>query len=216
MIAAITLAQTDNRLTMTERREGWKLLFDGRSTDGWHSFKSDKAGSGWVVADGTLRIEDLGHAGDLLTNEKFDWFELKVDFCFMQPGQNSGIMFRVADTGEATWHSGPEIQIYDHPFQEGVETTGFLYQLYRAQRNDSKPAGEWNSFVIRIAKDKSFVKLNGSTQFEFVYGSQDFWNRVAKSKFAEFPQFGKLEKGSIAIQGDHGHVMFKNIKIKQL
>lgn len=212
--ATLLLAPADNVLTSAEKRAGWKLLFDGKSTKGWKNFKSDKVGSGWVVHDGMLEIRDPGQAGDIVSDEKFDWFELQVDFNFVQKEQNSGIMFHVADTGEATWHSGPEIQIYDHKEQAGVERTGFLYQLYKSDKDSAKPAGQWNHFLIRIAKDKCFTDVNGVRYYEWKYGSKDFWDKVAKAKFNEFPQFGKLDKGRIAIQGDHGLVQFKNIKIR--
>jgi hypothetical protein len=218
MIAALTAAlvvQSMNTLTPEEVKEGWKLLFDGKSTKGWHNFKSKTIGKGWVVKDGVLTSADPSHAGDIVTDEKFDWFELTLDVNIGK-GENSGVMFHVADDGEATWHSGPEVQIYDHPFEKGVETTGFLYQLYDTPTDASKPAGEWNTLRIIVAPDKCETYVNGVKYYEYVLGSPDFWARVKKSKFAEHPQFAKLNKGTIAIQGDHGKVSFRNIKIRPI
>ena len=209
------LAQSNNTLTAQEKADGWMLLFDGKTTHGWHNFKSDTISDGWVVKDGTLTNVEPGKAGDIVTSDKFDWFELKVDFNTSKEG-NSGIMIRVGDDTEVIWHSGPEIQIYDHPIEENVETSGFLYQLYSSKVDASHPAGEWNSFHIIVSPKMCMTYLNGKKLYEYQYGSIDFWERVAKSKFAAFPEFAKSASGAIGIQGDHGVVSFRNIKIKKL
>lgn len=216
-LALVIWQGSANTLTEQEIRDGWTLLFDGATFKGWHNFKSDSIGAGWKIVDGAMKVVDPENAGDLVRQGSFDWFELKIDFN-VSKGGNSGIMFHVTDSGEATWHSGPEIQIYDHPQQEGVETTGFLYQLYKPAKGieASKPAGEWNSLLLHIAKDKCWTELNGVRLYEFVYGSDDFWARVAKSKFAKYPGFAKSGKGSIALQGDHGVVSFRNVKIRRI
>jgi hypothetical protein len=218
MIAALTavlVIQSANTLTPSEVKAGWRLLFDGKTTTGWHNFKSDSIRPGWQVKDGTLTTADPGNAGDIVTADKFDWFELTLDFN-LGKGQNSGIMFHVADDGLATWHSGPEIQIYDHKAEPGVEITGYLYQLYAPTVDASKPAGEWNHMRILISPKKCETELNGAKYYEYVLNSPDFKARVAKSKFAAFPGFAKLDKGTIAIQGDHGQVSFRNIKIRPI
>lgn len=215
LLAATLLVQAHNTLTPQEVREGWTLLFDGKSTKGWHNFKAKGIKPGWQVKDGVLRIVDPENAGDIVTDKKFDWFELQLDFN-LEKGQNSGVMFRVAETGEAAWHSGPEVQIYDHPAEPGVEITGYLYQLYAPNFDSSKPAGEWNHLRIVIAPDKCFTEVNGKRYYEFVYGSADFWDRIKKSKFSEFPGFAKEKTGSIGIQGDHGKVAFRDIKVRRI
>lgn len=217
MFAAIAAAMAlqANTLSPAEIRDGWMLLFDGKSTKGWHNFKAKGVGPGWVVEDGVLTSKDYATAGDIVTDQTFDWFELTLDFNLGR-GQNSGIMFRVVEEGEAAWHSGPEVQIYDHAPQEGVQITGYLYQLYAPTVHAAKPAGFWNSLRIVVAPDKCWTEVNGVKYYEYVYGSPDFWARVAKSKFAEFPGFAKAKRGSIGIQGDHGTVSFKNIKIRPI
>ena len=213
-LAALIVLQ-DNTLTKAEMKDGWKLLFDGKTTKGWHNFKEKGISDGWQVKDGTLTIVDSNKAGDIVTDDKYEWFELTLDFN-LGKGQNSGIMFHVADDGEATWHSGPEVQIYDHPAEKGVEISGYLYQLYDSEVDASKPAGEWNHLRIIVAPDKCMTYLNDVKYYEYVLGSDDFWARVAKSKFHEWPGFAKLKTGTIAIQGDHGDVAFKNIKIREI
>ncbi len=218
MVAALTVAialQQLNSLTPTEVKEGWKLLFDGKDLKGWHNFKKQGVGPGWVVKDGVLTIDDPGTAGDIVTDGKYEWFELQLDYN-LDKGGNSGIMFHVADTGEETWHSGPEVQIYDHAAAPGVEISGYLYELYASPVDASHPAGQWNHLRIIVAPKKCETYLNDVKYYEYELGSKDFWARVAKSKFAAWPEFAKSKTGTIAIQGDHGQVSFRNIKIKVL
>lgn len=206
-----------NTLTDEEKAAGWKLLFDGKSTSGWHNFKSKTVGKGWVVENGILTSSNPNEAGDIVSDEQFSWFELKVDFNY-QKGQNSGIMFHVTEEGKATWHSGPEVQIYDHEPAPNTEITGYLYQLYQppAGVHAAKPAGEWNTLRLMITKDLCFTELNGVRYYEFNLLSKEFQARVANTKFAELGTFAKTQKGSIAIQGDHGVVSFRNIKIRPI
>lgn len=215
VLAASLLIQSANMLTPKEIKAGWQLLFDGQTTKGWHNFKEQGVHSGWTVKDGVLTSSDADNAGDIVTDDKYEWFELQLDFNIAK-GQNSGIMYHVADDGEATWHSGPEIQIYDDHGEPGAQKTGFLYELYDSKVDSTKPAGQWNHFRIIVAPKKCETYVNGVKYYEYVLGSPDFNARVAKSKFAEFPNFGKLKTGTICIQGDHGVVSFKNIKIRRI
>jgi len=218
MIAALfaTFAfQAQNTLTPREVKDGWMLLFDGKSTKGWHNFGEKGIKPGWVVKDGVLTSADPDNSGDIVTDDKYDWFELQVDFNYAK-GQNSGIMFHCADSGPAMWYSGPEVQIYDHPVGPGVQITGYLYELYSYPGDVSRPAGQWNHFRILISPKKCETDLNGVKLYDYVLGSKDFWDRVAKSKFAAMPEFAKLTKGTIGIQGDHGTVSFRNIKLRPI
>lgn len=213
-LVAALLLQSPNTLSHQEAKDGWKLLFDGKTTHGWHNFKKQDVGSGWVVTDGVLTSEKPGNAGDILTNDSYDWFELELDFR-LQKGQNSGVMYHVQNSGLATWHSGPEIQIYDDQ-GAGGQKTGFLYLLYDSKVDATKPVGEWNEMRLVISPKLCRTYINGVLYHEYVLGSEEFKARLAKTKFAEFPQFASSNTGSICIQGDHGVVSFRDIKIKPL
>lgn len=202
-------------LTPAEKRKGWELLFDGQTTKGWHNFKAEGVRPGWTVSDGILKVADPGNAGDIVTDKKFEWFELELDWN-VSKGGNSGIMFHVADDGDATWHSGPEIQIMDKDVDPHGQLAGYLYELYSSPVDSTNPPGQWNHFRIVIAPDKCATYVNGVKYYEYVLNSPDFWDRVKKSKFASMPNFSKLASGSIAIQGDHGVVSFRNIKIRPI
>src|SRR5476651_777861 len=126
LFAAIALSQSANTLSASEVRSGWKLLFDGKTTAGWHNWKKEDIGSGWQIKDGALTSVDPGTAGDIVTIDKYDWFELQLDFNLTKDG-NSGVMFHCSDTeGDAMWFSGPEIQLYDDHGEPGAQKTGFL------------------------------------------------------------------------------------------
>lgn len=215
LLLAIALLQGPNTLTPDEVQQGWKLLFDGKTTQGWHNFKSKTIGPGWKVEDGILTSVDPATAGDIVTDEKFQWFELSLEFRLTKRG-NSGVMFRVTDEGEQTWHSGPEIQIYDHVGDAPAEKTGWLYQLYSSPVDAARPPGEWNHLRLLVSPEKCRTHLNGTLYYEFVIDSPEFWKRVEESKFVRYPMFAKSKVGSIGIQGDHGVVSFRNVKIRPI
>jgi hypothetical protein len=218
-------ARPANQLTDEEKKAGWKLLFDGKSLAGWHSFKRDNVRPGWQVKDGTLACVDPKKAGDLVTADTFDWFDLSLEYN-ITPAGNSGIMFHVTNEGGATWATGPEVQLEDNAKAADPQRCGWLYQLYKPgiDPNTKKPldatksAGEWNQIRIVIAPPpaKSEVDVNGVKYYDFVYNSADFKQRIAKSKFRSMPKFAKSDTGFIALQGDHGAIAFRNIKIRPL
>jgi len=218
-------AQSTNQLTEDEKKAGWKLLFDGKSTDGWHSFRKEGVAPGWQVKDGTLACVDPHTAGDIVTNDKYDWFELSIEYNISEAG-NSGIMFHVTDDGRYIWATGPEIQLEDNIKAADPERCGWMYQLYKPAIDEktgkpldaTKPVGEWNHIRIVIAPPPatSEVDVNGVKYYDFVYNSDDFKARIAKSKFARMKNFAKFDSGYLGLQGDHGAVSFRNIKLRPI
>jgi len=212
-----------NTLSSAEKRDGWQLLFDGQNFDGWHNFKQDGVRPGWQVKDGCLVCADPHNAGDIVTTSKFDWFELQLDYNISEGG-NSGIMYHVTDEGNAVWATGPEFQLEDNQKAADPVRCGWLYALYQPPIDPAtgktldatKPVGQWNHVRIVISPDKCIHEINGVKYFEYVLGSDDFNERVAKSKFGRMPFFAKSNIGYIALQGDHGSVSFRNIKIRPL
>ncbi len=224
-LVALTLrvAAADNTLTADETKAGWKLLFDGKTLNGWHNFKKEGVKPGWQVKDGNLVCVDPHNAGDIVTTEKFGAFELQLDFK-MAEGANSGIIYHVTDEGGAVWATGPEIQLEDNAKAADPQKCGWLYGLYQPPIDEktgktldaTKPAGEWNHLRVVISPDGSLHEMNGVKYVEYVIGSEDFNARVAKSKFGKMPKFAKSGSGYIALQGDHGEVSFRNVKIRAL
>jgi hypothetical protein len=215
--------QHANTLTDDEKKAGWKLLFDGKSTDGWHNFKKTTIRPGWQVKDGTLACVDPHNAGDLCTNDQYDWFELQLDYNISVAG-NSGIMYHVTDKGGAVWATGPEFQLEDNKEAKDPIRCGWLYGLYQPPIDPAtgktldatKPVGEWNHVRLLISPEKCEHDINGVKYFEYVLHSDDFNERVAKSKFGKMADFCKADLGYISLQGDHGQVTFRNIKVRPI
>jgi len=214
-----------NTLTAAERKAGWKLLFDGKSFKGWHNFRRKGVAPGWQVKDGALMCVDPERAGDIVTTDKFDWFELSIDYNIAEAG-NSGIMFHVTNAGPYIWATGPEIQLEDNQKAADPNRCGWMYQLYKPPVDPktgkpldaTKPVGQWNNVRIVIAPPpaKSQVDVNGVKYYDFVYNSDDFKARVARSKFRGRRNFARSDSGFIGLQGDHGSVSFRNIKLRPI
>lgn len=212
-----------NTLSDKEKAEGWKLLFDGNSLQGWSNFKKTDIRPGWVVKDGSLVCADPHDAGDIVTSEEFSAFILELDYNISEAG-NSGIIFHVTNEGGAVWATGPEMQLEDNAKAADPERCGWLYGLYKPEIDPktgkpldaTKPAGEWNHVKLTISPEKCIHEINGVKYFEYNMNGEDFKERVAKSKFGKMPLFAKSGKGFVALQGDHGSISFRNIKIRPL
>jgi len=209
-----------NTLTDEEKAAGWRLLFNGKDFTGWHNFKQDSVQPGWVVTNSMLVCADPLKAGDIVTTDQFDWFELELDYNISEAG-NSGIMYHVTDAGSHIYSTGPEFQLEDNVKAVDRIRCGWLYALYQPPTDPNtgkpldatKPVGEWNHVRLVITPEKCEHIINGVKYFEYVLGSEDFKSRVAKSKFSRMPNFAKSDSGYIGLQGDHGQVSFRNIKI---
>jgi hypothetical protein len=219
--AAAQAARADDRppntLTAAERAEGWRLLFDGRTTAGWRGFRRAELPTGWQVVDGTLAR--VGPGGDIITEDQFDSFELALDWK-VAPGGNSGIFFHVTEDADHVWETGPELQILDDAgHRDGLlpETSaGSNYALHAPAEDVVRPAGEWNRVRLVVRGDHVEHWLNGVRIVAYELGSADWQARVAASKFADMPGYGRARRGHIALQ-DHGDpVWFRNLRIRPL
>ena len=220
---------TNNLLTAEEKAAGWQLLFNGKDFSGWHNFHSDRVAPGWKVLGDTLACVNPQMAGDIVTSNQFSWFELQLDYN-ISDGGNSGILYHV--TGEdqptwPTWYSGPEVQLLDNVNGHDAQPrqmSGWLYGLYQPPIDPktgrpldaTKPVGQWNHVRLLLTPEKCEHDINGVKYFEYVLHSDDFNARVARSKFAQMPPYAKSDTGSIALQGDHGAISFRNIKIRPI
>ncbi len=223
---------TKNNVAVDEIKNGWKMLWDGKTTNGWRGARLDEfPSSGWEIVDGILTVLPSGGAesaagGDIVTKELYGDFELMVDFKITE-GANSGIKYYVdTDINKGPGSSiGLEYQILDdarHPDaklgnHEGSRTLASLYDLIPASIDKPvNPIGQWNTAQI-ISKDNHVEhRLNGMTVLKYERKSDDYKKLVSESKYEKWPNFGEAEKGHILLQ-DHGdRVSFKNIKIKPI
>lgn len=227
-----------NTLSKRETEEGWKLLWDGKTTNGWRGAKIKSfPEKGWYIEDGILKVEEAdggesAHGGDIVTVDKYKNFELEVDFLFTK-GANSGIKYFVdteLNMGKGS-SIGCEYQILDdkkHPDAKagvaGNRTLASLYDLIKADPKFYSPnqGGKrvnnygWNRAKIIVQGNKVEHYLNGIKVVEYERGTQQWKALVAYSKYKVWPNFGEAEEGHILLQ-DHGdEVFFRNIKIKEL
>lgn len=206
-----------NALTPEHVREGWRLLFDGRTVVGWRGYGRDDMPEGWQAVDGALTR--VAQAGDIITTEQYANFELALDW-MVRPAGNSGIFYRVIESDDPIYYSGPEMQVLDDAGHvDGaarLTAAGANYALHPAPEGVVKPAGEWNSVRLVVNGDHVEHWLNGQKIVEYELGSDDWRERVANSKFVEWPAYGTAERGHIGLQ-DHGDwVAYRNIRIKVL
>lgn len=216
-----------NTLSDAEKLAGWKLLFDGKTTAGWHSFNQKTAAKKWVVEDGALTLNPNAPGaveanGDLVTDEVYSNYELCLDWKIAACG-NSGVIYNVVEDPKYTWawQTGPEMQIIDNPCHPDGKIVkhraGDLYDLIASSKETVKPAGQWNEARLVNRNGKVEHWLNGTKVVE-VDMTGDAWKKlIAGSKFKEMPDFGKTTSGRIMLQ-DHGgdRVWFRNMKIRQL
>jgi hypothetical protein len=217
-----------NQLTEQEIAEGWQLLFDGSSTDGWSTYGQDTIGAAWKVSEGLLYLDasqkndwQTVGGGDIITDQEFDDFHLKLEWKIAENG-NSGIMFHVQEDFQFPypWLTGPEMQIlHNEGHPDGKiekHRAGDLYDLVACSEESVAPVGEWNLAEIIIENETLTFKLNSVTVVQTILWDDSWKALIAGSKFKDMPSFGTFKSGKIALQ-DHGDdVWFRNIKIRRL
>ena len=227
LLGTMAMAQTPNTLTKKEKKEGWKLLFDGKTTKGWHTYLRDTVGAKWQVKDGNLVFDPSQPkegGGDIVTNDIYENFELQLQWKVAK-GSNSGIIFDVQEDPkyDATYLTGPEMQVLDNKDASDNKKQNHLAGCLYDMAGDStvskpNPVGEWNQ--VRIIQDKGHLTLwlNGIKTYEGQIGSEEWNNMVANSKFKNkaFSDFAKVAKGRIALQQHPGSSEWRNIKIRLL
>ena len=223
-IEMATASAQHNSLTEKEKQDGWQLLFDGKSTTGWHKYGGDATGAAWKVQDSSLffdaSVKDGG--GDIVTDEEYDNFHLKLEWK-VDLGANSGIILFIHEDKTKyrfPWETGPEMQVLDnerHPDAKIVKhRAGDLYDLISCSQETVRPALEWNQVEIKSLNGKLDFYLNGVNVVSTTLWDDAWRQMVAKSKFRGMKDFATYKKGRLGLQ-DHGDkVWFRNIRIKKL
>ena len=212
---------TPTTVSETQETDGWKLLFDGQSMNGWRTFKG-KENNSWEVIDGTLHCKPFDVAdkrADLMTEGQYENFELAFEWKISAQG-NSGVMFRVTEEYEQPYFTGPEYQVLDDGGYPGevneVNFSAANYDMQAPVNKTLKPAGEWNTAKIVVNGNHVEHWLNEAKVVEYEIGSDDWKKRRAKSKWKDVKGYGVPVKGHIDLQ-DHGNeAWFRNIMIREL
>ncbi len=226
---------TSNTLTGAEKEEGWELLFDGKTLEGWRGFGLDKAPDGWIVEDGTIKILPktdwprqadgqpiLG--ADLITVETYKDFELVWDWKIGNGG-NSGIKYNVSEELSLSYPPkgcalGFEYQMMDDGGLSAPamrNSTGALYDLVPPSGDKLlKPVGKFNTSRILFINNHVEHWLNGKKVLEYDMGSSSFDSLIQKSKFRDIPGFADKKRGHIVLQDHAEEAWFKNLKIRRM
>ena len=221
-------AQKTNTLTERQKKEGWQLLFDGKSTAGWHTFNKAFLGTSWKAENGALHLDSFkkegwqtADGGDIVFEKTYKNFDFKIDWKISK-GENSGVMFYVQEGKqyEYPWNTGIECQVADNQNNEDGKIdkcrAGDLYELVSCSKDVTKPANQWNQLEIISINGYLTVILNGEKVISTALWDKKWKELIAATKFKDMPDFGTFKTGKIALQ-DHGaDVWFRNIMIKEL
>ncbi len=229
-LGAVLEAQAPNTLTAAEKQQGWVLLFNGQTFDGWRQCNGTAMPANWVVEDQAMKVftapgrkPGQGAGGDILYGvKKFRDFELSIDWKTEKAG-NSGIFFNVREVpGQPIYYAAPEVQVLDNvdatDNQLVSHLAGSLYDMLPAASNSVKPTGEWNTIVVRVKDGRVTHTQNGMKVVEYTLWTPEWDAMVQVSKFRTFKGFieGIAKEGYIGLQ-DHGYaIWFRNIKIREL
>jgi hypothetical protein len=211
----------------SKKKDGWQSLFNGTSKESWHVYNNKSDGAAWkVLNDGVLYLDPEAKksgagGGDLVTNEEFENFDLKLEWKIDSAG-NSGIIFLTQEDPKyaQSYLTGPEMQIIDNNGHRDAKINkhraGDLYDLIAGTPENVHPLGQWNQIEIIINKGQLDLFQNGAKVVSTTMWNDNWKQLIANSKFKNWEGFGMFQKGRIALQ-DHGNgVAFRNIQIKRL
>ena len=208
----------------SQQTNDWITLFDGSSIDAWRGYLMEDMPSGWSIEDSAMAFTPVKGGGqDIITKEKFENFELSIEWKISEGG-NSGIFWGVLEAkGEKIYGSALEVQVLDnqrHPdAKNGTDRqAGALYDMVSPSKDVSNPAGEWNKAVIKInhKTNEGSSTLNGTVIATFPLHGKKWDELVANSKFKTWDKFAKTPNGHIGLQDHSDKVWFRNIKIRKL
>ena len=218
-----------NTLSNREIKDGWTLLWDGKSFNGWRGiYKNEIPSHGWIIENGTLiclgnEMPDSLKGGDIITDKKYGSFELKCEFKIADKG-NSGIKYFVNESLKSSPGHGLGLEYaildnenwpYDKP--DYNRTCGSLYDLVRAPENAKiRSKGDWNESLIIVNGNHIEHWLNGTKTVDIEKNSERYFRLLSKSKYANIKGFGEFKDGNILLQDEGPRTSFRNIKIIEI
>ena len=209
-----------NQLTSEEKAAGWKLLFNGKSLDGWRQCgKQTPPGEGWKVEDGLLHKLAKVRGGDIITTNTFENFEFFWEWRIAKGG-NNGVKYLV--TEQRTGAPGHEYQLIDDTGHSDSklgpkrQTASFYDVLPPMENKPLQPVGEWNSSRVLIKGNHVEHWLNGSKVLAYELGSDEVKKGVAASKFKTAAKFGEKISGHLMLTDHQDEAWFRNVMIREL
>jgi hypothetical protein len=223
LYSEIDIKDAPNSLSPVEKKNGWQLLFDGKTTEGWHGYNLKIFPDCWAVEDGSLTMNTTGSSEslDILTAKKYRNFALSLEYKLTRAA-NSGIIYQIAEDPKYKfpYETGPEFQVIDHenwPDKlEDWQINGANYAMYPPLVKPYKPLGEWNQLFLVVKGNSVTQILNGQVVVKYEKYS-DEWKKLKNSgKWTNFPDWGKFDEGFISLQNHGTKVWYRSIKIKEI
>jgi len=223
LYAELDLKAAPNTLVEKEKQAGWQLLFDGKTTDGWHGYNMQGIPDVWSAEDGCITVNgDSSHESqDIITNNVYRNYAFTVEFK-LSKASNSGIIFQVKEDTiyKYPYETGPEFQLIDDngwPDKlEDWQLCGANYAMYPPIAHPSNPIGEWNRLFLVVDGNHVTQMINGVKVASYEKNSADWVTRRNSGKWKDYPDYGKFDEGNISLQNHGTKLYFRNIKIKLL
>ncbi|MBK8881180.1 MAG: DUF1080 domain-containing protein [Bacteroidales bacterium] len=223
LLAEIDKNDAPNTLSPSEKKDGWQLLFDGKTTEGWHGYNLKVFPDCWAIEDGALTMNTTGSAEslDILTSKMYRDFALSLEYKLTKAA-NSGIIFQIAEDPKYKfpYETGPEFQVIDHQnwpdTLESWQINGANYAMYPPVAQPYKALGDWNQILLVVKGNSVTQILNGIVVVKYEKNSEE-WNKLRNSgKWTAFPDWGKYDEGYISLQNHGTKVWYRSIKIKEI
>ena len=223
LYAEVDKSASPNTLTAKEQKEGWKLLFDGKTTDGWRGYNMKIFPDCWAIEDESLTMNSKGahEDQDIITGKKYRDFAFFLEYKLTQ-GANSGIIFQVAEDTiyKFPYETGPEFQVIDHqnwpdPLEDW-QINGANYAMYPPIAKPYKALGEWNQLFLVVKGNQVTQILNGVVVVNYEKNSEE-WKKLRNSgKWSAYPDWGKFDEGYLTLQNHGTKAWYRSIKIKEI
>lgn len=223
LYSQIVRATAPNSLTKSEKNRGWNLLFDGKTTSGWHGFNLKSFPDCWIIVDGVLTTTTKGgnESKDITSDKKYRNFALSLDFKLAK-GSNSGVIYQVSEDPKYKYpyETGPEFQILDQSNKTdqtmGLQSCGANYGMNAPKSIPLKPLGEWNSLLLVVNGNRVTQILNGIIVVEYDKNTPEWKKLRDTGKWKDYPDYGKFDEGNIDLQNHGSQIWYRNIKLKEL
>ena len=212
-----------NALSDKEKQEGWLLLFDGSTGNGWHGYNQAGVPECWAIEDGCFTMNSVGggEEQDIITDKTYRSFAFTVEYKLTK-GANSGIVFQAKEDPKYkySYETGPEFQLIDQdnwpdPLEDW-QIHGANYAMYPPLAKPYNPIGEWNRLLLFVNGNDVTQVINNVVVVKYTKYS-DEWNKLRNSgKWIDFPDWGKFDEGHITLQNHGTKLWYKNIKIKEI